>query len=294
MTMQWMGWTPIMYTKDVDADSVVRAAQDAGAMGLKLYAQLDSMQVRQLVAAAHKAGMPVWGHAWVQPASVREQSTGGMDGVVHAAGLAGELFAAEDRDTLVNDGDLQAATAQYASPSSAQDPRILATLDTMARRGTMFEPTLDATRHSIAGFEMKRRHVPSLQEEYVRAASGFGMEVTREAIKRGVRISAGSDHVAAGPAAERATLFGELQLYVDSIGMTPTAALLAATRDAARAIGGEPGQQIGTIVQGHYADLVLLSKNPLADIDNLEYVEWVMRGGVIWRPGQLRSGIAMR
>jgi imidazolonepropionase-like amidohydrolase len=158
----------------------------------------------------------------------------------------------------------------------------------------MFEPTLDATRHSIAGFEMKRRHVPSLQEEYVRAASGFGMEVTREAIKRGVRISAGSDHVAAGPAAERATLFGELQLYVDSIGMTPTAALLAATRDAARAIGGEPGQQIGTIVQGHYADLVLLSKNPLADIDNLEYVEWVMRGGVIWRPGQLRSGIAMR
>ena len=76
----------------------------------------------------------------------------------------------------------------------------------------------------------------------MRAAAGFGMEVTREAIKRGVRISAGSDHVADGPAAERATLFGELQLYVDSIGMTPTAALLAATRDAARAIGGEAGR----------------------------------------------------
>jgi imidazolonepropionase-like amidohydrolase len=120
------------------------------------------------------------------------------------------------------------------------------------------------------------------------------MEVTREAIKRGVRISAGSDHVAAGPAAERATLFGELQLYVDSIGMTPTAALLAATRDAARAIGGEAPDLIGTIAPGHYADLVLVSKNPLADIGNLENVEWVMRGGVIWRPGQLRSGIAMR
>ena len=45
-------------------------------MGLKLYAQLDSVSVRRLTAAAHRAGMPVWGHAWVQPASVGEQSAG--------------------------------------------------------------------------------------------------------------------------------------------------------------------------------------------------------------------------
>ncbi len=294
MTMQWMGWTPFMYTKDIDPDSVVRVAQAAGAMGLKLYAQLDSVSVRRLVDAAHRAGMPVWGHAWVQPASVREQSTAGQDGVVHAAGLAGELYSADDRDTLVADGDLQAATALAATPEAAHDPRILAALDTMAARGTMFEPTLDATRRSVAGFDMRNRHVPSLQEAYVRAARGFGMEVTREAIKRGVKISAGSDHVSIAPPNERATLFGELQLYVDSIGMSPTAALLTATRDAALAIGGEAGKRIGTIEPGHYADLVLLSKNPQADIRNLESVEWVMRSGVIWRPGQLRSGIAMR
>ena len=55
-----------------------------------------------------------------------------------------------------------------------------------------------------------------------------------------------------------------------------------------------PGRQVGTIEAGRYADLVLLGKNPLEDIDNLESVELVMRGGRIWRPGQLRSGIAMR
>jgi imidazolonepropionase-like amidohydrolase len=133
-----------------------------------------------------------------------------------------------------------------------------------------------------------------LQESYARAASGFGMEVTREAVRRGVRISAGSDHVAYGPVRDRASVFGNMQLLVDSIGLSPTQALLAATRDAALAIGGEPGRQIGTIQVGNYADLVLLSQNPLVDIDNLEAVEWVMRGGRIWRPGQLRSGIAMR
>jgi imidazolonepropionase-like amidohydrolase len=109
-----------------------------------------------------------------------------------------------------------------------------------------------------------------------------------------VRISAGSDHVAYGPVSDRASVFGEMRLLIDSIGLSPAAALLAATRDAARAIGGEPGSRIGTIEAGHYADLVLLSKNPLENIDNLDAVEWVMRGGRIWRPGQLRSGIAMR
>jgi imidazolonepropionase-like amidohydrolase len=294
LAMQQLGWRPIQFDPEGDAEALVAGAREAGAMGLKLYAQLDSGSVRRLTDAAHRAGMPVWGHAWVQPASVMEQVMGGQNGVVHAAGLAGELFTVEDRDTLVRDGDLQAATAAVATVGAAHDPRVLAALDSMARKGAIFEPTLDAVRHSVASYDAKLRHIPSLQEEYVRSASRFGMEVTRQAVRRGVRISAGSDHVAYGPATDRATLFGELRLLVDSIGLSPTAALLAATRDAARAIGGQPGRQVGTIQKGRYADLVLLAKNPLQDIGNLEYVELVVAGGKVWRPGQLRSGIAMR
>ncbi|HEY7504373.1 MAG TPA: amidohydrolase family protein [Gemmatimonadales bacterium] len=293
IAMQQLGWRPLQFDPGDDPQAIVDEARKAGAMGLKLYAHLDSMSVRLLTAAAHRAGMPVWGHAWVQPASVMEQSTAGMDGVVHAAGLAGELFTIEDRDTLLRDGDLQTATAEVATVGAALDPRVLAALDTMARRGVIFEPTLDAVRHSVVSYDAKLRHIPSIQEEYVRSASRFGMEVARQAVKHGVRISAGSDHVSYGPVVDRATLFGELQLLVDSLDMSPTAALLAATRDAARAIGGEPGRQIGTIQKGRYADLVLLSRNPLEDIANLEQVTLVVIGGRIWRPGQLRSGIAM-
>jgi imidazolonepropionase-like amidohydrolase len=294
LAMQALGWTPIRYTSADEADSVVATAQRVGAVGLKLYAQLDRQSVENLVAAAHRAGMPVWGHAWVQPTSALEQVLAGQDGIVHAAGLAGELFSTQERDTLVNDGNLQVATAEVATIAAAHDPRILAALDSMAHRGTIFEPTLDATRHSVAYFNTRRRHIPSEQEQYVRAASGFGMEITRQAVRRGVRLSAGSDHVAYGPPSERPSLFGELRLLVDSIALTPTQALLAATRDAAMAIGGEASKQLGTIQAGRYADLVLLAKNPLLDIENLESVEWVMKGGRIWRPEQLRSGIVSR
>jgi imidazolonepropionase-like amidohydrolase len=294
MAMQALGWTPMRFQRGEDADSLVAAARSTGAMGLKLYAHLDRETVANLVAAAHRVGMPVWGHAWVQPTSALEQVLAGQDGVVHAAGLAGELFTAAERDTLVNDGNLQIATAEVATVGAAHDPRIADALDSMARHGTIFEPTLDATRHSVAYFNSRRRHIPSEQEQYVRAASGFGMEITREAVRRGVPISAGSDHVSYGPASERSSLFGELRLLVDSIALTPAAALLAATRDAARAIGGEPSRRLGTIEAGRYADLVLLSKNPLIDIENLESVQWIMKGGQIWRPEQLRSGIASR
>jgi imidazolonepropionase-like amidohydrolase len=294
LTMQRLGWKPLMFHTHDDPDAIVAEAREAGAMGLKLYGQLDSLAVRRLTEAAHRAGMPVWGHAWLQPTSVLEEAMAGMEGVVHAAGLAGELFTGEERDTLVNDGDLQTATAGVGTVGAAHDARVLAALDSLARRGTFFEPTLDAVRQSVAQYDSRMRHVPSIQEEYSRAAARFGVEVTREAVRRGVRISAGSDHVAYGPVRERATLFGELQLLVDSIPMSPTAALLAATRDAALAIGGDAAQMVGTIQAGRYADLVLLSKNPLDDIRNLESVELVMLGGRVWRPGQLRSGIAMR
>ena len=94
----------------------------------------------------------------------------------------------------------------------------------------------------------------------MRAAAEFGMEVTREAVKRGVRISAGSDHVAYGPVGERASLFGELQLLVDSIALTPDRRAPGGHARRRAAIGGEAGRQIGTIEAGRYADLVLLEQ----------------------------------
>lgn len=291
--MQARGWTPMLYARDDDADSLVADARATGAIGLKLYGYLDSISVRKLTAAAHRAGMSAWGHAWVQPADAYDQVLAGEDGVVHASLLVGDLLSATARDSLLASTAILQESVRDATPEAALDPHIARTLDSMAQRGTFLEPTLDVTLRSVSHYDALHADQPSLPEQYARAVVGFSMAVTREAVKRGVRITAGTDHVAYGPRSDRASLVNELRLLVDSIGVTPEYALLAATRNAALAIG-DAGRSIGTIEAGHYADLLLLDKSPLEDIRNLDGVQWIMLGGRLWRPWQLRSGIASR
>lgn len=286
--MTQLGWSPIMLTRTGNANRVVRQARDNGAIGLKLYQDLDPAQVAALVRAAHAVGLTVWGHAWVQPASVREQSEAGQDGVVHAAGLVGDLLPRAARDSLRTSSALLAVTADSATAAAARRPEVLEALDTMAARGTWLEPTLRAAELGAERASHSSRATPTLPQRYALAASPFGFEVVRQAVARGVRITAGTDHVAYGPVAERAQLTEELQLLVDSIGLTPAKALLAATRDAAAAIG-PAARGLGTVTAGSPADLLLLDADPLADIRNLSRVRWVMRDGVRYTPEEVHS-----
>jgi imidazolonepropionase-like amidohydrolase len=68
----------------------------------------------------------------------------------------------------------------------------------------------------------------------------------------------------------------ELALLVDA-GLTPLAALQAATRNAAQFMGQQARR--GTIEAGKIADLVLLDKDPLADIHNTRSIQAVVLNG---------------
>ena len=57
-------------------------------------------------------------------------------------------------------------------------------------------------------------------------------------------------------------------------------ALIAATRDAAQALGIF-GEKVGTLEKGKYADLVLLAGDPLTDISNIRNITSVVKGGSI-------------
>jgi imidazolonepropionase-like amidohydrolase len=76
----------------------------------------------------------------------------------------------------------------------------------------------------------------------------------------------------------------EVVLHVEA-GLTPQAALRAATSTAAAMIGRE--KDLGTVEPGKLADLVVLDADPLADVRNIRKIHRVVKGGVIYDPAQL-------
>ena len=63
-------------------------------------------------------------------------------------------------------------------------------------------------------------------------------------------------------------------------GMTNLEALKTATINGANYIGA--GQDIGSLEKGKLADLIVLDKNPLDDIENTQYIQYVMANGRLY------------
>jgi len=63
--------------------------------------------------------------------------------------------------------------------------------------------------------------------------------------------------------------------------MKPIEAIQAATINAAELMGW--ADKVGTLEPGHFADLIAVTDDPLADVRVLEQVKFVMKGGATVR-----------
>ncbi len=192
--------------------------------------------MKAAIDAAHAKGHRVAVHSY-GPSGVRDAVRAGADSVEHGIDL--------DDDTLAE----------------------------MARRGTVWVPTIDHNRYYVEakdeyGFEDAA--IPPLQA-YIEK----NLDTVRRAHRAGVTLAMGSDAVY--------TMFGqntrELGWFVKA-GLTPAEALRTATVNAAALLGME--QAVGRVAPRFYADLVAVDGHPLADIAVvIERVRWVMKGGAV-------------
>jgi len=97
------------------------------------------------------------------------------------------------------------------------------------------------------------------------------------ALGKSARIAFGTDAGGFPWSENEAKEFGLMVRY----GMTPMAALQAATRVPAELLGAEA--DLGTVEPGRFADLIAVGGDPLQDIGEMERVTFVMKGGVVYK-----------
>jgi hypothetical protein len=234
------GPVPDMYRQQAEA----RIA--AGSDWVKVYGSRGSYQsvdttqtltydeMKAIVDAAHAKHRPVAIHSY-GPSGVKDAVRAGADSVEHGIDL--------DDETIAE----------------------------MARRGTVWVPTIDHNRYYVDAkdeFGFAADTIPPL-----RAYIEKNLESTRRAFKAGVKIAMGSDAVY--------TMFGqntrELGWFIKA-GMTPAQALATATTIPAAMLGHE--RDLGAIASGYFADMVAVDGDPLADINAvIDKVRWVMKSG---------------
>jgi imidazolonepropionase-like amidohydrolase len=226
----------------------VRQQIAAGADLIKMYASTGTdddvtgfqtynyEEIKAAVDAAHKFGKKIAIHSY-GPDGARDAVRAGTDSLEHAT-------------------DMDDATIQE-----------------MAKRGTLYVPTIDHNRYYIDNGD-KIGYAPGYKEK-LQAFIPRNLETARKAFKAGVKFAMGSDAIY--------TMFGqntrELGWFVKA-GMTPEQALRTATTNAAELLGKE--RELGAVAQGYFADLVAVDGDPMTDLNVvLNNVKWVMKSGAV-------------
>jgi imidazolonepropionase-like amidohydrolase len=97
------------------------------------------------------------------------------------------------------------------------------------------------------------------------------------ALRKGVKIAYGTDAGGYAWTENQAKEFAYMVRY----GMTPMQAIQSATIVAADLL--ERPNDMGAIEPGKYADIIAVAADPLRDITELERVQFVMKGGAVFR-----------
>jgi imidazolonepropionase-like amidohydrolase len=247
----WDPWRTYVYDGAGGAEVAVRRAVRDGADLIKVCATAGVLSMTDDIGPAQMT--PAELEAVVSTARMLNRRV-----AAHAHGIEGIRNAVRAGITSIDHG-------------SVLDEEILTE---MKERGTWLVPTMMAFEGVI---EMATAgDLPPGPTKKTFAIQPLVLDSHRRAIRAGVPIAFGTDAgvIAHGRNAR------EFVLMVDN-GMTPAAALLAATRNAADVLG--LSAEIGAVTAGRMADIVAVQGNPLTDIAVLQNIGFVMKNGVVYK-----------
>ena len=169
-------------------------------------------------------------------------------------------------------GDAAARLAIAAGVDSIEHGSFLTedTLRLMKAKGVWLVPT----RMAVYWVNKQADNYPPQIAAKARAAYAAHEKMFRAALRLGVPIAFGTD-AGVYPHGMNAMEFG----LMTDLGMSPAAALLAGTRDAAKLLGVD--KEVGSLQAGKIADIVAVPGNVLNDIHATEHPVFVMHLGQV-------------
>ena len=276
----------------IPGDSAVRAGVDylvsnetsAVKVWFLVGPQSDTASLRRRLetaaAAARVAGVPLIVHAtglWEATVAVENgarllvHSVGDApvdDRFLDAARAAGTFY---NPTLVVRDGYVQLAARRFDADGYGGG---LACVDPTSLEKALATDTVPGgwSPERLAAYRDRAAAGRAIMEENLRRVRDAGIPVI-------LGTDAGNPLTLHGP-----SVYLELEAMTGA-GLSPAEALLAATRDAAAAMGR--GADLGTLEAGKVADLLLLEGDPLADVRAWRRVDRVMRGGRLYERAEL-------
>jgi hypothetical protein len=259
---------------------------------LKIYAGTPREIGKQIIENGHRHGLKVTAHLGAYTA--QDAAADGIDCLEHIESVFD--FCIPSNLT---------SQPNYRADLDLRNPKCQALVTLLARQKVAVDPTLVVFRNMLYLNDMKeycehpdvalcparmrefwdqystkeRPQAPETQMVRRRRIAKY-QELTGVLHRLGVPILVGTD--APEPFVPPGfSLHQELAMLVES-GLTPTAALQAATVNNARILGQE--KNLGSIESGKLADLLILTADPTKEIKHTREIEVVIRGGLICQP----------
>ena len=284
----------------VEARRFVRTAKSQGYDAIKVHRPLPPELFMAVADEARRSHIPLVGHAPDPRVGLDGAARAGQRTIEHAESIMQE----GTNQQLPDSNDIPRLVRQLTGTSVCVTPTLVVfkSVVEMTEQYPLLSGLLARPEMQFVSPELRAAWMPA-HNEYVTRWHGHEAEVPSALVKfrrqyawmqhltkalsdSGIPIVAGSD-APGGMVIPGFSLLEELHL-LNEAGLSAYRVLAAATRDAARCLGGD--SEFGTVSVGKRADVVLLDRNPLADLSALQApIGVVVRGRWLpaWRLRQL-------